>query len=56
MNYKSKSNDSFNSRLRFYVFKCALTEEDLNKKAFLEFDIDENPALEFVELYNTEYQ
>ena len=56
MNYKSKSNDSFNSRLRFYVFKCALTKEDLHKKAFLEFDVDENPALEFVELYITEYQ
>ena len=56
MSYKSKSNDSFNSRLRFYVFKCALTEEGLNKKAFLEFDVDENLALEFVELYITEYQ
>lgn len=56
MDYKSKSNDSFKSRLRFYLFKSALTNTKPNKNEFLSFDIDTNPAIEFVELYITEYQ
>lgn len=56
MDYKSKSNDSFKSRLRFYLFKLALTEDSIKQKDFIEFDIDEYPAKEFVDLYTTEYQ
>ena len=58
MTYNEKSNDSFNARLRFYLFYCALQGDDkkIDKTEFLAFDIDENPALEYVNLYVTEYQ
>ncbi len=56
MNYRSKSNDSFNARLRFYLFYCVLQKKELDKAEFLAFDIDKNPAMEFVNLYVTEYQ
>lgn len=56
MDYKSKSNDSFKSRLRFYLFKVALTKGSINQNDFIEFDIDKYPAKEFVDLYTTEYQ
>lgn len=56
--YNAKSNDSFNARLRFYLFYCALQggEKQIDKSEFMRFDIDENPALEYVNLYVTEYQ
>lgn len=56
MNYKSKSNDSFNSRLRFYLFKVALASTVIRKEEFLAFDIDVDPHREYVDLYTTEYQ
>ena len=56
MNYKSKSNDSFNSRLRFYLFKVALAGTAVRKEEFLAFDIDVHTHREYVDLYTTEYQ
>ena len=49
MNYKSKSNDSFNSRLRFYLFKVALASTVIRKEEFLAFDIDVDPHREHVD-------
>lgn len=56
MEYKAKSNDSFNARLRFYLFACALKGKELDKQDFLDFDIDKGLAKELVHLYVTEYQ
>jgi hypothetical protein len=33
----------------------ALTKGSINQKDFIEFDIDEYPTKEFVDLYTTEY-
>ena len=56
MKYREKSDDSCASRLRFYVFKLALTRSVPSLDEFLNFDLDQEDALIFVELYTTEYQ
>jgi 5-methylcytosine-specific restriction endonuclease McrA len=56
MTYNDKSNDSFNARLRFYLFYCVLANKTVNQTGFLEFDIDDFPSLKYVDLYTTEYQ
>ena len=56
MTYNAKSNDSFNARLRFYLFYCVLHEKPIDKNEFLAFDIDKSPAIDYVNLYTTEYQ
>lgn len=56
MTYNEKSNDSFNARLRFYLFACILLKKDVHLKDFIAFDIDKVEAKFFVDLYITEYQ
>lgn len=56
MKYRDKSDDSCASRLRFYLFKLALTRSEPSLDDFLNFDLDQEEALKFVELYTTEYQ
>ncbi len=57
MNYRSKSNDSFKSRLKFYIFSQVLKGlETVDKNDFMKFDTDEKEQVKFVDLYVTEYQ
>lgn len=51
MSYRAKSNDSFNTRLRFFIFDCVINNIPFTEDDFIDFTADDN----LIYLYTAKY-
>ncbi|WP_430816386.1 hypothetical protein [Carboxylicivirga sp. RSCT41] len=51
--YNEKAKQSFNTRLRFFKFNCAVNEMVFNKENFLRFKLEEQEAI--IAIYTAQY-
>lgn len=51
--YNEKAKESFNTRLRFFKFNCAVNEMTFNKENFLKFKMEEQEGI--ITIYTAQY-
>lgn len=52
-NYRVKAKESFNTRLRFFIFYCITNKREFNKSNFLNFDLENH--YDIIEIFCTQY-